>query len=123
MAGVSRTKGTRLVVLVIATITVVFACGGIDSEEMKCEEAALRVANCCEKIDVNRINCVDEPPGCGTFSRVPAFTDAASECIFDRTCGDLQERGICDGIRALTYGRQYPQQAVDQPFFQREACR
>src|SRR5215213_2809305 len=101
-------------------VGVVFACGGIDSEEMLCEEAVVRVETCCEKIDVGRFNCIEQAAGCGTQARRPAFTENASACIRDTSCSDLRDKGKCDGLRQLHYGP-YPVQ--DRAAFEKEACR
>ncbi len=120
MGGRPRGTGGRLVALVIVTVGVVFSCGDIDYEEMRCEEAAVRVESCCERIDIGRFNCITDPGGCGGVPREPAFSDKAADCIFDLSCSDMRDRGICDGLRTLHYGP-YPNQ--DRAAFEKEACR
>lgn len=85
---------------------------------MLCEENVSRLEDCCPKIDPRRLNCVYQE-GCGT-QLVPVLTEKASDCLRERSCADLQARGICDGIRQLSY-QPYPFQ--ERGAFEKEACR
>jgi len=119
MVAKARSRHGRVgIIAVIVTVAVVLSCGGIESEELLCEEAVLRVEDCCEKIDINRFNCVEDQ-GC-LRSLTPIFNKTASECILDTSCSDLVARGICDGVRQVSYGP-YPNQ--DPVAMQKEACR
>lgn len=85
---------------------------------MLCEEAVSRLDECCPDIDPRRLNCIYQD-GCGTDLE-PVFTIAASECLRERPCEVLKEKGICDGLKQLSY-QPYPYQSrLD---FEREACR
>lgn len=101
-----------------AVVAVVLSCGEIREDEMLCEEAVSHLEECCPTIDPRRLNCVYDQ-GCGT-DLVPVLTPDASECLSATGCADLQSRGICDGIRQLSY-QPYPFQ--DRLSFEREACR
>ena len=49
----------------------------------------------------------------------PIFTVKASNCLRDASCEDIQSRGICDGLKQLSY-EPYPfQKQID---FEKEAC-
>ena len=99
-------------------VAVVLSCGEIREDEMLCEEAVSRLDECCPEIDPRRLNCIYQD-GCGT-DLTPVFTAAASECLRDRGCDDLKSRGVCDGLKKLSYVP-YPYQVRRE--FEAEACR
>lgn len=101
-----------------AVVAVVLSCGEIREDEMLCEEAVSRLDECCSEIDPRRLNCVYQD-GCGTELR-PIFSPSASDCLRDRPCDVLRERGICDGLQKLSY-EPYPFQ--NRSAFEKEACR
>ena len=85
---------------------------------MLCEEAVSHLDECCPEIDPRRLNCVYQR-GCGT-DLDPVFTVNASECIRERPCDELKSKGICDGLKQLSY-KPYPYQSRFE--FEDEACR
>ena len=85
---------------------------------MMCEEAVSHLEECCPRIDNRRFNC-EYNDGCGT-DLVPVLSIRASNCIRSADCGNLQARGVCDGLRQLSY-EPYPFQ--DRSSFEVEACR
>lgn len=111
-------RSRRGPLLFAGAVAVVLSCGEIREDEMLCEEAVSRLDECCPNIDPRRLNCVYND-GCGT-ALVPVFTPAASDCVRERACADMQARGICDGLRQLSY-QPYPFQ--ERSAFEKEACR
>jgi hypothetical protein len=99
-------------------VAVSLSCGEIREGEMLCEEAVSRLDECCPEIDPRRLNCVYQD-GCGTELR-PIFTMKASNCLRDDSCEDLQGRGICDGLKQLSYVPYPYQRQID---FEKEACK
>lgn len=110
-----RPTGPIAFALVVA---VSLSCGDIREGEMLCEEAVSRLDECCPEIDPRRLNCVYQD-GCGTELR-PIFSVAASDCIRDSSCEALQSKGICAGLKQLSY-EPYPYQSRFE--FEKEACR
>ena len=74
-----------------AVVAVVLSCGEIREGEMLCEEAVSHLDECCPDIDPRRLNCIYQD-GCGTDLK-PIFTIKASDCLRDRPCDVLMEKG------------------------------
>jgi hypothetical protein len=101
-----------------AVVAVVLSCGSIREDEMLCEEGVSRLDECCPEIDPRRLNCIHQD-GCGTELH-PILDISAANCLRERSCDDLRNRGICEGLRKLSY-EPYPYQSVNE--FETEACR
>lgn len=77
-------------------MVVALSCRSFGSDELSCEEALSRIQDCCPGFNVDRIDCAQ---GCRYNNpSSPDLTERASECIRDRDCGELQSRGICEGL-------------------------
>jgi hypothetical protein len=100
-----------------AVVFFVFACGGIDPNELHCEEAVSHLEECCEGVDARRFQC-DEEDACG--NRSPDFYDHASECIRDRSCEQLRAQGKCEVFEQIA-NTPYPSSNRDR--IEAEACK
>lgn len=103
---------------VMLVVGVALSCGEITEDEMVCEEAVARLESCCPEIDPRRINCVFAQ-GCNT-ELAPVLTSRASECLGEASCADMRDRGICAGIRQLSFA---PYQFQSREEIEAEACR
>jgi len=86
----------------IATCVVVLVslcCGGLNKEELACEEAVAHLEECCPGFQSSRVRCIDEDRGC--VSQRPDITVEMSRCIRSEECGALVTYGIC--ARAKSY--------------------
>lgn len=101
-----------------AVIFLVFACGGIDDNELKCEEAVAHLEDCCPGVDARRFTC-DNEQTC-VPSSTPDFYEKASECITSRTCDELKNQGKCDAFEAIAND---PYPSNDKNRIQVEACK
>lgn len=113
-----HSRSRPLAVAAVVAVVLAVSCGEIRESEMLCEEAVSRVDECCPETDPRRFNCIHQT-GCGR-ELYPVFSTAASDCLRDRPCDVLRERGICDGLRQLSY---QPYSFQDRSDFEEEACR
>lgn len=112
-------KSLRALVVVSGVVVVIVACGGIDDNEIHCEEAVSRLQDCCgPAFDPRKFNCVEDSNGCNTSS--PDFYDSASKCIRDSSCKQLQDKGKCAAFIQIA-NTPYPQENRQQ--IETEACR
>jgi hypothetical protein len=100
-------------------VFVVFACGGIDDDELHCEEAVSHLEDCCEGFEARRFNC-EEQTDCTFNDRHPDFYDSASQCIRDRSCDQLREQGKCAAFVKIA-NEAYPSE--DPTRIETEACK
>ncbi|MFO0739133.1 MAG: hypothetical protein U0270_24765 [Labilithrix sp.] len=98
-------------------VFLVFACGGIDGNELHCEEAISHLEECCDGLDARRFQC-DEEDACG--QRSPDFFDKASECIRDRSCEQLRAQGKCAAMIKIA-SEPYPSNNPSR--IETEACK
>lgn len=84
---------------VLAALGVALSCGEIRADELLCEEAVVRLVDCCPGFDARRVNCV-YVSGCSGTTR-PNFSEGTSECIRGRSCDALRDRGTCARVSAI----------------------
>src|SRR5258706_11886193 len=80
-------------VVSVAVLLALLCCGGLDEEELSCEEAVSRLDECCPSFDDRAIDCVYKGGGC--VNKHPAISGSQSRCIRAMSCGDLASRGVC----------------------------
>jgi hypothetical protein len=98
-------------------VAFVFACGEIREDEMECEEAVARLADCCSNVETNRFVCI-KTHGCGGATLTPDFTADGSECIRKKSCEEIGPS--CAALRDLS---NVPRTSARNPQFDIEACR
>lgn len=109
--------GAVLSAVVVLVFACSWACGGIDDNELHCEEAVSHLEECCDGFDARRFQC-DEESTCAT--REPDFADRASECIRDRSCEVLRAQGTCAALIQLS-NEPYP--SDNRSRIEEEACK
>ena len=82
--------------MVALLVGVVLSCGSLSDDELNCEEAVSKLENCCSKLEAHRFTCER------TCSGTVDFTEKAATCVQDRSCSDLQDRGICTAMLRLS---------------------
>ena len=70
---------------------------GVGERELDCEQAALRLEECCPDFDPTMIGCSYEW-SCGGSDRVPVVTSSESDCIRESSCDDLVAAGVCERV-------------------------
>ena len=79
---------------------------------IECEDALDKLIDCCPGFDATPVLCTyyySQQSGCTTStteSVQPAFSLGESKCIRDKSCGQMQEDGVCERAqkaRAYTY--------------------
>jgi hypothetical protein len=100
-----------------AVVFLVFACGGIDDNELNCEEALAHLFECCPGFEPRRFQCEVEET---CSSRTPDLYDDASTCIRELPCDELRRRGQCEAFIAIQ-NEPYPNQ--DPSRIEQEACK
>jgi hypothetical protein len=85
-------KGLRFL---LAALTLSMTGGwvtGLREDELLCEEAAARLADCCPGFDPSVLVCHYSSCAGATY---PALTISESKCIDDLSCSQLVDRGVC----------------------------
>lgn len=72
---------------------------GVGERELDCEQAALRLEECCPDFDARMIGCSYEW-SCGGSDRVPVVTSAEADCIRESSCQALIETDVCERVLA-----------------------
>ncbi len=76
--------------LVVGTV---LACGDIREDEFLCENAVSHLQQCCPgfraAIDCSYVQGCDD-------TTYPELDSIQSECIFQASCADLRQRGVCE---------------------------
>ncbi len=85
--------------LVGLTALLALTCG-IREDELRCEEAAARLADCCPGFDPRLVDCYFTS-ACETS--YPVIDIDESRCLSARTCEQIVAAGICE--RAQAAGR------------------
>jgi hypothetical protein len=75
----------------VAVATTLSAGGGIEEDELRCEEAVAQVADCCPDIALDRIGCVSD--GCSKQSTF--FGPSESDCLRNASCEEFNDGDIC----------------------------
>ncbi len=63
------------------------ACGGFHKSELVCEEAVVKIAECCPRVDTRLVNC-DHDETC-TRTHVPDVDEALAACLERKDCATL----------------------------------
>jgi hypothetical protein len=86
----------RVIVVVLAAL-VVLSCSELRDDELECEEAVQRLANCCPGFAVVVGYCIhEESPGCSNGpTHDPALTTRESRCIRSTSCKGLLAQDVC----------------------------
>ena len=88
---------------------------GFREDEVQCEEMAAHLAECCDNVDANAIDC-EYFEGCMSES-YPSVTVDESRCIREKSCEQVREQGICERVLARQAGDEtenYAHEAVCQ---------
>ena len=88
-----RTRGRFFLVVCAAALAAMTMTCGVREDELRCEEAAARLKECCSGFDPQRIDCYWVETGCGTV--YPDITISESRCISSTSCATLVSTGVC----------------------------
>ena len=99
----------------VLPLAIALSCASMSPEELLCEEAVSRLEDCCPGLDARRFSC---ETGCN--SPTTAVTEQASECIRDRSCDDLKNKGSCTALTRIA-NEPYPASATF--VIEQEACK
>jgi hypothetical protein len=87
------------IALVVGLGPLLLDCG-IREDEFDCEEAVVKIQDCCPGTDTSRISCDYYVSACGGES-FPMLSVATSQCIVARSCAELRT-GVCTRIPSLS---------------------
>jgi hypothetical protein len=93
---VSKKGVVSWTILVLASL----ACGGFHKSEIVCEEAVVKIAECCPRVEIRLVNC-DHDETC-TRTHVPDVDEALAACVKRKDCRALDAEGVCAGIERGT---------------------
>jgi hypothetical protein len=88
-------------VLLVAPVLVALAasCNGMREDELQCEQAVMRLRECCPGFVPTAVNCYyDESQDCSgntTGHSYPAIRLEDSKCIEQTSCADLRRLDLC----------------------------
>lgn len=71
----------------------------LDEGELKCEQAAAHVQECCPDVTFPRLACIQQG-GCDREEDETLVARDESDCLRDLSCDELAERDICARIAA-----------------------
>ncbi len=77
----------------------VLAARCLRPDEMHCENAVARLADCCPGFDAHRISC-EYVEGCG--ARYPTIPEDDARCIAGKSCDALVSDGTCAVAQGAT---------------------
>lgn len=92
----------RAALLFIAVAGGIPAAQGFRQDEVECEEATLRLDECCPGFDPKKVDCTFVP-GCDNAT-YPSLTSTESECILAKGCDDLRARHVCERLLSRQTG-------------------
>jgi hypothetical protein len=97
-----------------AVVLLFFSLGfDLDRGELKCEQAAAHLAECCPEVVFRRDSCIQEG-GCSREHDATLVASAESDCLRAESCDELVARGVCERIEE----RQNDWERVDGPSIQ-----
>ena len=101
-----------LSVLVATAVVLLFFSLGFDLDrgELKCEQAAAHLADCCPELVFRREACIQEG-GCSRERDATLVASEESDCLRAESCDELVSRGVCERLEA----RQLEWERVDGP--------
>ncbi len=91
--------GTRRRARALAAVAIflAFTCGGLNEDDLKCEDAAAHLDDCCPAIRYSFVCVQTAPKSCETGEPVGPFATAAEiACVRGRSCADLRDQHFCD---------------------------
>lgn len=98
-------RRTLRAVLFVAPVLVALAasCNGMREDELQCEQAVLRLRECCPGFEPMAVSCYyDESQDCNgntTGRSYPAIQLDDARCIEQKSCTDLRSTGLCDSAQ------------------------
>lgn len=97
-----------------AVVLLFFSLGfDLDRGELKCEQAAAHLAECCPDFVFRRDSCIQEG-GCTREEDSMLVASEESDCLRAESCDELVARGVCERLET----RQAEWQRVDGPSIQ-----
>ena len=90
----------RRTLLAIPLAPLVFFLFGFDLDrgELRCEQAASHLEECCPDLEMSRLSCIQKG-GCNRPTEGTHLTMEESDCIRDASCDDIQASMICERIQ------------------------
>lgn len=73
----------------------VFSCNNLRQDELDCEQAVVRLAQCCPGLQAREISCYYSAGSCEESDTLPDIDITESRCIRERSCEALSAAGIC----------------------------
>jgi hypothetical protein len=83
----------RAWVALVLLLLVVRCNGGIQEDDLECQEAASQLQNCCPGFNPKSLVCTYSTAICGTIE--PDFSLEVSQCIIGESCEALRSTGVC----------------------------
>lgn len=68
---------------------------GVGERELECEEAAVRLQDCCDDFDPTTMSCAYEWSCGGDGDLEPSLRTSTAECIQGLSCEELNASGVC----------------------------
>lgn len=93
-------KAVRSLSALVATAVVLlfFSLGfDLDRGELKCEQAAVHLAECCPDFVFGRSGCIQEG-GCSREEDGTLVASEESDCLRAESCDELVARGVCERL-------------------------
>jgi hypothetical protein len=94
MRGNSKWVPFGVVVFLAAPFVVGF---GLDEGELKCEQAAVALEECCPQALFAPDSC-RQVSGCQTKTEGTLVTMAESQCLKDASCESIQAKDVCNRL-------------------------
>ncbi len=86
--------------LVFTAVLLLFSLGfDLDRGELKCEQAAAYLAECCPDVVFSRASCIQEG-GCSRGEDAMLIASEESDCLRNASCDELQGRDVCERLLA-----------------------
>lgn len=87
-----------LAVALLAPLALVSLGFDLDRGELKCEQAAIALAECCPDLVFGRESCVQEG-GCERDEEGTILTMEESDCLREDACEEIVARNVCERLR------------------------
>jgi hypothetical protein len=92
-----------VVVVVAVAIGLGVSCNGFREDEIECEQAVVRLRDCCPDFNPTTVDCTyHESLDCSdsvVAREYPALSLEDSRCVQEKSCADLIASGVCDRAR------------------------
>jgi hypothetical protein len=85
--------------LVVAAVLLLFFSLGFDLDrgELKCEQAAVHLAECCPDVFFRQDSCIQEG-GCARTEDATLVASDESDCLRAESCDEVTARGVCERL-------------------------